>query len=299
MVPLPYRSIILLVLLLSCAYAGTVPQDGRCSSDNDHQDPATHRLLTECMDKAFCSAPVNGTCVSKQCARDEYPFGYTQGEIVPPLCPRGTFCPDEGSGCKALVAIGQSCQLDRDEQCAPPPNWSYLASGLNFNGSLCLKGKCRYANITLGQACQIENTTYLDLDLTGEPIKTTVIRDNCRTPELFCDTATMLCEHTKVTGGTCQTDGECKTHNCGENGYCIDQPETPLNVAPWQYVILVLCIVAGGFGDRKFTLKFDHPIVATITTCIALNFVHKRDHKQRRREVQDYYNEQTRSVFYC
>lgn len=71
----------------------------------------------------------------------------------------------------------------------------------------------RYANITLGQACQMENTTYLDLDLTGEPIKTTVIRDNCRTPELFCDTATMLCEYTKVTGSTCQTDGECKTVN--------------------------------------------------------------------------------------
>jgi hypothetical protein len=160
-----------------------------------------------------------------------YFSGYTQGEIVPPLCPHGTFCPDEGSGCKALMAIGQSCQLGRNEQCAPPPNWSYLASGLNFNGSLCLNGKCRfvalwhllslsshhsvghsrYANITLGQACQIENTTYLGLDLTGEPIKTTVIRDDCHTPELFCDTTTMLCEHTKVTGSTCQTDGECKT----------------------------------------------------------------------------------------
>jgi hypothetical protein len=87
-------------------------------------------------------------------------------------------------------------------------------------------------------------------------------------------------------------------HNCSENGYCINQPETPLNVAPWVYVILAICIVAGGFGNPKFTLKFDHPTVATITACIALNFVHKRDHKQRHREVQDYYNEQTRSVFY-
>ena len=57
--------------------------------------------------------------------------------------------------------------------------------------------------------------------------------------------------------------------------------------------------MTGEFGDPKFTLKFDHPIVAMITACIVLNSVHKRDHKQRRQEVQDYYNEQTRSVLYC
>jgi hypothetical protein len=240
------------VLVLSGVNAGSVPQGGLCSADNNYSDPATHRLLTECNDKTFCSAPVNGSCTPKKCVRNEYPLyvpyeslalytdkgswlcrrfsGYLPGEIVPPRCPHGTFCPDEGNGCKALLAIEQSCQQGRDEQCAPPPNWAYLASGLNFNGSLCLQEKCRsvclphilqrllpfnrtarYANMTASQPCQIENTTYLAPSVASEQVVTNVIRDNCRTPELFCNAGTMLCESTKLIGNICQTDGECKT----------------------------------------------------------------------------------------
>jgi len=253
--------------LLSRAYAGTVPQGGSCSSDSNHLDPATHRLLTECNDKNFCSAPANGTCVPKKCVRDEYPFGYSPEETVPPPCAYGTFCPDEGSGCKALLTVGQPCQLNRDEQCAPPP--------ILANESICLQNKCRYGNVTLAQPCQLENTTYIDFDITGGQFTTTVIRDNCRIPDFFCDPATMLCEQTKPVGTICRTDGECKTHNCSGNGHCADQPEVPLKVTPWQYGITTLCIFA--------TLG---------TTCVALKSVHQRRAKQQHQEVRDYCDEQ-------
>lgn len=72
--------------------------------------------------------------------------GYTPGETIPPVCPHGSFCPDEGSGCEALLANGQTCQLNRDEQCAPPPDWTDLASALNYNGSVCLQEKCRFVD---------------------------------------------------------------------------------------------------------------------------------------------------------
>lgn len=65
---------------------------------------------------------------------------------VPPLCARGQFCPDEGSGCRALAAVGTPCQAGRDEQCAPPGDWAELAGGLNVNGSVCLKSVCMYVD---------------------------------------------------------------------------------------------------------------------------------------------------------
>ena len=69
----------------------------------------------------------------------------------------------------------------------------------------------RYENATFAQPCSVENTTYILLDLAGEQFMTSIIKDNCRTPEFFCDPATMLCEHTKAAGLPCLTDGDCKT----------------------------------------------------------------------------------------
>lgn len=143
------------LLLFSCPFlphfvcAGNITQGGPCSTTDDRLDPASHKFLSDCDDTTFCS-PTNsstsgsGTCQSRQCRRDEFPFGYVTGTHLPPLCSRGSFCPDEGSGCKGLLAPGQSCQLNRDDQCAPPPNWQALANNQNFNGSLCLKSTCMW-----------------------------------------------------------------------------------------------------------------------------------------------------------
>jgi hypothetical protein len=43
-----------------------------------------------------------------------------------------------------LVPAGHPCELNRDEQCAAPPNWEDLASTQNFNGSLCLRSVCMF-----------------------------------------------------------------------------------------------------------------------------------------------------------
>lgn len=59
---------------ISWAYAGTVMQGGTCSAANDYIDPIYQRFVTQCSDKMFCSAAVNGTCMPKQCRQDEFPF---------------------------------------------------------------------------------------------------------------------------------------------------------------------------------------------------------------------------------
>ena len=139
-----YFSILQLAVYVLAASAGTGPLGSSCSSANDHLDSATHKFLSECSDQTFCSAPSNGTCTPRQCRRDEFPFGFGPELDLPPLCPLGTFCPDEGSGCQAWAPAGKSCQLNRDEQCAPPLNWQDLMSAQNFNGSICLQSTCMF-----------------------------------------------------------------------------------------------------------------------------------------------------------
>lgn len=202
-----------------------------CSANNDHLDPASHKFLSDCGETTFCSAPTNGTCQPRQCRRDEFPFGFTNFTALPALCQNGTYCPDEGSGCKPLLAEGGACQLDRDDQCAPPPNWIDVASNQNFNGSLCLQSTCtyamgylslwfliltmfvhdRYANMTLGQPCILDDVTYIDMGPNGEQFSNTVTRHNCQTPQFYCDASVKACVPTKTLGTSCITDQECQS----------------------------------------------------------------------------------------
>ena len=96
----------------------------------------------DCDAKTFRSGSVDGACIPKRCRTDQFPFGYKDGDVLPPLCDSGSFCPDKGDGCRPLVGVGQPCQSNQDRQCAPPPNWQELASDWNFNGSLCLGSIC-------------------------------------------------------------------------------------------------------------------------------------------------------------
>lgn len=138
----PGGCLTLLMFLCPFSLGGSVPSGGSCSTDNNRLDPATHKFLTDCDDKTFCSGSTNGTCQPKLCRRDEFPFGYQFGDILPPMCARDSFCPDEGSGCQPLLRVGRVCQLERDDQCAPPSNWPNLASSQNYNGSICLQSTC-------------------------------------------------------------------------------------------------------------------------------------------------------------
>ena len=112
-----------------------------CSVISNRLDPRTKRFTSDCDARTFCSGIVNGTCIPRQCRREEFPFGYTENLTVPPFCPTGSFCPDEGDACRPLVAVGQPCQFNRDEQCTPS-NIPELADYHNFGGSICLRSIC-------------------------------------------------------------------------------------------------------------------------------------------------------------
>lgn len=122
--------------------SGNVPVSGACSTNNNRVDSATHRLVTECDETSYCSDATNGTCQAKQCRRDEFPFGYSRQTPLPPFCGDGTFCPDEGNECQSMVDVGRPCQMNRDEQCKPPPDADDLVSSQNLNGALCLQATC-------------------------------------------------------------------------------------------------------------------------------------------------------------
>ncbi|KZT25722.1 hypothetical protein NEOLEDRAFT_1092215 [Neolentinus lepideus HHB14362 ss-1] len=259
------------VIFSALVHSGSVPAGGACSTDNNRVENSTRKFLTDCDDKTFCSGSSNGTCTPKKCRRDEFPFGYNPGETVPALCSQGSFCPDDGSGCQALVDAGGTCELNRDEQCKQSSDWDRLSSHLNFNGSICLQSTCVYANATLGQRCFLDNTTYVDPGPNGQQVSRTIIRDNCRTPSLFCHQTYLQCLPTKPLGLPCLRDQECQT------AVCVYPPETPLHVSPWQSVVTTICILS-----------------AMAATCTTLVLMHKRQRLERHRELREYYHEQLR-----
>jgi len=136
------RPLIALEITIHLVFAGTIGPGGPCSTTRDHLDLNTHKFLSDCSDQAYCSGPQNATCLRRACRRDEFPFGYVPEDTLPPLCPAGTFCPDEGDACRLQVSVGEACQMDRDEQCAPAVNWREFSSTENFYGSLCLRKVC-------------------------------------------------------------------------------------------------------------------------------------------------------------
>jgi hypothetical protein len=112
-----------------------------CSISANRLDPRTRRFTSDCDAQTFCSGAINGTCLPRQCRREEFPFGYRADQKPPALCPAGSFCPDEGDACHPVGAVGQPCQFNRDDQCAS----SYtagLADYNNSNGSICLRSVC-------------------------------------------------------------------------------------------------------------------------------------------------------------
>lgn len=93
--------------------AGTLKTGQSCSTGSNRLQEGTYQFWSECDSVNFCSE--NGTCQLKGCRKDDFPFGYQQGStIIPDKCKQGEFCPDEGSACQPLIAVGQPCQFNRD-----------------------------------------------------------------------------------------------------------------------------------------------------------------------------------------
>ncbi|KAF8072235.1 hypothetical protein FPV67DRAFT_927665 [Lyophyllum atratum] len=271
-----HSSILFAAILLSVgARAGSVGVGGPCSAINSRLEPGSFKFISECSDQTFCSAAKNGTCIPRACRRDEFPFGFDEGQSLPPLCPPGFFCPDEGSGCKPLSPAGSRCQLNRDEQCAPPDLRRDWASSQNFNGSICLRFTCMHANASLGQTCVKDSTTYMYFGPDGEPYKYTIVRDNCISPGYFCDESQRVCHRKQPIGSACTYDVECSTHHCGLDSTCVRSLNMPLGVAAWHWVAISVIVVS-----------------AMIATCTLLTLLHKRHRRQEEKELREYYVDQ-------
>ncbi|WVR07924.1 hypothetical protein IAU60_004967 [Kwoniella sp. DSM 27419] len=245
-----------------------------CSQSNTHLDSATYNLVTDCDPTYYCAD--NGTCANKGCRRDIYPFGYNYYSFdqLPPLCPTGQFCPDEGDQCLAQVPIGGACQKDRDNECAPPENYKDLAGFLNTNGTICLKFQCYLANVTLGQACVYDNTAYTAYQANGDAYAFIVSRDNCANG-LYCNGGDSICYRTKKVGDACSGNKECQSYNCQADGKCGKAADEPIHPGAWQYVLVALGIA--GF---------------IIGVAVGLWFFHRRSRKENQIRLEQYYNEQ-------
>ena len=71
--------------------------------------------------------------------------------------------------------------------------------------------RLRFANVTLGQACIVDNVTYIDIGPEGQQYSNVVTRDNCRTPQFYCDPISMVCQRTKPIGSPCDGDHQCES----------------------------------------------------------------------------------------
>ncbi|KAF8161051.1 hypothetical protein B0H34DRAFT_699202 [Crassisporium funariophilum] len=254
--------ILRLTLILFGSYqvvhAGTVDRGGPCSLANNRLQTGTYQFWSECNSVSFCSE--EGVCVAKRCRSDDFPFGYPQGsDDVPPKCAHGEFCPDEGSDCQPLLPVGSQCQLNRDDQCEAPPNFRELADksgrGLNFNGSVCLNNVCRWAEVTLGAPCVVENTPYIAYGVSGEFIDI-VSRGNCKLG-LYCDSGAKVCMTNKLLGESCTADKECDSWNCLSTGVCGVTAATPHEFGVWVYILVGLGII-GGMGGTLIGLFITH-----------------------------------------
>ncbi|KZO91592.1 hypothetical protein CALVIDRAFT_541754 [Calocera viscosa TUFC12733] len=273
---LPYSLVLLLLCIpLPSALAvglGTVPVNGSCNLANNGLDPDTRRFVTDCNAMTYCSSQT--ICEPKGCRKDQYAFGYGSN-TQPPLCPDGSFCPDEEDQCLPLVDVGKPCQLDRDDECAPPPNWQDLSSSMNSNGSVCLSFTCQWQNVTMGNACIVENVAYTGYGSHGSVFQQIVSRDNCKTPESYCDGVQRVCMRVKELGETCGGDKECSSYNC-HDGACGVLPGTPRQVALWEYVTTGVGIV-----------------LLMVGIFVILFVLHRRQRDSRRAEIAAYWQEQT------
>lgn len=138
-----------LLLMIRYCHAGSTGIGGVCSTSRDHLDSNTRKFVSDCSDLAYCSGSENGTCLARTCRRDEFPFGYSTSDALPPLCLTGSFCPDEGNGCRTQVNPGGACQMNRDEQCARAVNWQDFSTSENFYGSICLHSICMYGGSSI------------------------------------------------------------------------------------------------------------------------------------------------------
>ncbi|PWN48555.1 hypothetical protein IE53DRAFT_304675, partial [Violaceomyces palustris] len=254
----------------------TLAQVGQpCSQSNNRLTFDTNQFRSDCGYTAWCDT--DGICKPNGCRKDDFPFGYRSRKDWPPLCPRGQVCPDELSACVPQQALGQACQLNRDDQCQP----SYSTSPKIK--SICLKFQCQLTNSTLGSPCTIENTVYTVFVGVARSYAEIISRDNCLA-DLYCDAGSSTCLTKKPDGQSCSAHKECESGYCRDDslpvGSAINNDATgrcdmALSVVRrppiWKYIVVVVGILAG-----------------CSASCFALLELHARGRRKRRMELREY-----------
>jgi len=138
---------------------------------------------------------------------------------------------------------------------------------------VCLNNVCMWANITVGQACQVENTAYIAYAGSREFIDV-VSRGNCQVGS-YCDSQQLVCVQMKAIGVSCDADKECLTFNCQSDGVCGISADTPNEFGIWVYVLVGIGIF-GGMSATLFTLFM----------------IHRRQRDQEREKRLQYWREQ-------
>jgi len=171
--------------------------------------------------------------------------------------------------------VGSICQLNRDDECAPPPNFQELAGPNNSNGSVCLNFQCYWANATLGNECVVENTPYIGYQAgTGAQFVNVVSRGNC-VNGLYCDAVSLKCLAQVDLGGTCTADKECASDNCTQQGICGPPADASKAVSPAIYAAVAVCIIGVMAG-----------------TLAGLYIMHRRHRFEEREKRAQYWREQ-------
>lgn len=112
-------------------------------------------------------------------------------------------------------------------------------------------------NATAGRPCIIERVEYSAIsDFSDRQAMTTINRDNCIKPGLYCNPTLLVCQQVNALGVACSQDTMClsvscnlfypherprtqvklPSHfpqlNCGPKGICIAPPEDPTPLSP-------------------------------------------------------------------
>jgi len=243
---------LILFSLNSLVSAGGAHYGQACELGTNRLQLGSFQFYSDCDSQTYCNS--SSLCDKRQCRRDDFPFGYSQDSGgIPDKCPKGQFCPDEEDKCQPLLSVGSPCQLNRDDQCEAPSEFSELADhsnrGYNFNGSVCLNNVCMWANVTVGLACVVENTAYIGYGVEGNATEfiNIVSRGNCRLG-LYCDAQSKVCVQNKGRNEACTADKECESYNCLKSGVCGLPADTPNRFPAWVYVLVVFGIFGGMFG---------------------------------------------------
>lgn len=102
------------------------------------------------------------------------------------------------------------------DQCQPPNDSPGLLGQLNNNGAMCFQFTCQYANLTLGEACEVENIVYIGYSTGGQQNINIVSRDRCA-PKLWCNAQASppQCQPVAKLGEQCIAHKQCETVSSG------------------------------------------------------------------------------------